>query len=87
MHLSRHAEVSLDSPIVKLNLEKFAVHVVGNCDQSCRVHGGGFHDCVLNLDICGLPLRLRSPSAAAISFQRAIISSSPTAGAIASITR
>jgi hypothetical protein len=87
MHVGGHVEVSIAGVIAKLDLKKFAVSVIRNGRQGGRFHDGGFHGYGLSFDICGFRLRLRSPSAAAISFQRAIVFWSPTAGEIASITR
>ena len=87
MHLGRNAEVLIEGPVAKLELKKFLLGIIGD---GCQ--GGGFHDdrfqgWDLILDSCGFLLRFRSPRAAAISFQRAMVVLSPTAGAIASINR
>src|SRR5215469_5425018 len=87
MHVGGNASVSIGGPIAKLDLKKLTIGIISDCRQSGRLHEGKFHDCGLSFAICGFRLRFRSPRAAAISFQRAMVVSSPTAGAIASRTR
>ena len=87
MDSGRDVEVLIHSAIMELKLKEFPIAVIGDGAKGSGFHGGDFHGWDLNLDNCGLRLRLRSPKAAAISFRFLIVASSPTAGAMASITR
>jgi hypothetical protein len=82
-----NVEVVINGTVAKLELKDSAINIVRNRKQRGRFHGETLHDRTPTLNNCGFRLRFRSPKAAAISFQRAIVEVSPTAGAIASITR
>jgi hypothetical protein len=53
-------------------LEEFAVGIGSNCSERGGFHLNGLHG-TLSFDNCGFRLRLRSPNAAAISFQREMV--------------
>lgn len=87
MDVGGNVEVVVDGTVAKLELKDLPITIVRNRNECGRFQGETLHDRTPTLDNCGVRLRFRSPRAAAISFQRVIVAVSPTAGAIASITR
>src|SRR6266849_9029914 len=87
MYLSGNAEILVDGPVAKFQLKKFTTGVISDGSERGGFDGVWLHAVHLHFYSCGFRFRFRSPSAAAIWFQRAITQSNPTVGAIASTTR
>jgi hypothetical protein len=73
--------------IAEFQLKNLPIDIISNLCQRGGLDGNRFHCGNLSFEICGFRFRFRSPRAAAISFQRAIVVLSPTDGWTASITR
>src|SRR5260370_39448380 len=80
-------KVLVNGPIAKFQLKKFTTGVISDGSERGGFDGVRLHADHLRFSSCGFRFRFRSPSAAAICFQRAITQSTPTVGAIASTTR
>jgi hypothetical protein len=84
--LRGNPEVLIDGPVAELEFENLIAGIICNGGQQGRFDSGKRHDRHFPFDSCGFLFRFRSPSAAAIWFQRLNTVPSGTAGVIAPVT-